>query len=89
MTNGTSNYYIAVPILEDAIVEVDEFYLSRVDLGQGAELERDGRDYTLTVSKIYPQVNNGQFEVDLVFAGEEPPGIRRGRGCGQRRLCSR
>ena len=27
--------------------------------------------YELRVSKIYPQVNNGQFEVDMVFE-EEP-----------------
>ncbi len=59
-------------------VEVDEFYLNRVDIGQAAELER-GQDYTLTVSKIYPQVNNGQFELDLLFDGEEPGDIRRGQ----------
>ncbi len=59
-------------------VEVDEFYLNRVDIGQAAELER-GRDYTLTVSKIYPQVNNGQFELDLLFDDAEPNDIRRGQ----------
>ncbi len=60
-------------------VEVDEFYLNRVDLGQPAQLERNGRDYTLTVSKIYPQVNNGQFELDLLFDDTEPNDIRRGQ----------
>jgi HlyD family secretion protein len=30
------------------------------------------------VSKIYPQVNNGQFEVDMSFVGE-PDGLRRGQ----------
>lgn len=59
-------------------VEVDEYYLNRVDIGQAAELDR-GRNYTLTVSKIYPQVNNGQFELDLLFDGEEPNDIRRGQ----------
>ncbi len=58
---------------------IDEFYLNRVDLGQSANYE-SGRDkYELVVSKIYPQVTNGQFEVDLVFDGEEPDGIRRGQ----------
>ena len=58
---------------------IDEFYLGRVQLGQSATFERGGDDYALTVSKIYPQVKNGQFEVDLVFADEEPVGIRRGQ----------
>lgn len=58
---------------------IDEFYLNRVDLGQRATFD-DGRDtYELTVSKIYPQVSGGQFEVDLAFQGEEPEGIRRGQ----------
>ena len=58
---------------------IDEFYLGRVDIDQTAVFERDGRDYELRVSKIYPQVNNGQFQVDLVFVGEEATGIRRGQ----------
>ena len=32
----------------------------------------------MQVSKIYPQVNNGQFDVDMVF-GDEPVGLRRGQ----------
>jgi len=59
---------------------IDEFYLSRVDLEQTATLNTAGKDYELRVSKIYPQVQNGTFEVDLVFAGEQQPdSIRRGQ----------
>jgi HlyD family secretion protein len=60
-------------------VNIDEFYLSRVDLGQAAHFDKGGKRYELTISKIYPQVNNGQFEIDLLFDGEEPRGIRRGQ----------
>ncbi len=59
--------------------EIDEFYLNRVDIGQTASFEKDGHRYGLTLSKIYPQVQNGQFEVDLLFDDEEPEGIRRGQ----------
>lgn len=59
-------------------VKIDEFYLGRVDLQQVATTEHGNRDYELQVSKIYPQVNNGQFEVDMLF-GEEPDGLRRGQ----------
>jgi len=59
-------------------VRIDEYYLGRVDLQQVAIAEHSGRNYELQVSKIYPQVNNGQFEVDMIF-GEEQVGLRRGQ----------
>ena len=58
---------------------IDEFYLNRVDLGQSAGFDLAGQRYELQVSKIYPEVSNGQFEVDLTFSGEQPTGIRRGQ----------
>ena len=54
---------------------IDEFYVSRVDIGQQAIYQ----DYQLVVSKVYPQVQNGQFEVDFKFVGEQPDDIRRGQ----------
>jgi len=59
-------------------VQIDEFYLGRVDLQQVATADHGNRSYELRVAKIYPQVNNGQFEVDMLFS-EEPPGMRRGQ----------
>lgn len=58
---------------------IDEFYLNRVDLGQSASYQSGRVEYGLVISKIYPQVTNGQFEVDLIFKDEEPTGIRRGQ----------
>ena len=58
---------------------VDEFYLSRVALGQLAEVEIDGRRYELEVVKEYPDVRERQFEIGLEFVGEPPPQIRRGQ----------
>ena len=59
-------------------VKIDEFYLGRVDLQQPGLLDHDNRAYDLTVAKIYPQVNNGQFEVDMLFV-DEPENLRRGQ----------
>ena len=58
---------------------IDEFYLNRVGIGQSANFERGGDRYEMRVSKIYPQVKNGQFEIDLLFDGDQPEGIRRGQ----------
>lgn len=54
---------------------IDEFYLGRVDIGQQATYN----DYAMVVSKIYPQVQNGQFEVDFKFTQQQPKDIRRGQ----------
>ena len=59
-------------------VRIDEYYLGRVDLQQTAVAEHGNREYQLRVSKIYPQVNDGQFEVDMLFE-EEPRDLRRGQ----------
>lgn len=60
-------------------VSLDEFYLNRVDLGQTANYTANGETYNLAVAKIYPQVTNGQFDLDLKFVGNEPTEIRRGQ----------
>jgi len=59
--------------------DVDEYYLGRVAAGQKATIEVDGKTYGLKVSKIYPQVRNGQFRIDLVFDGPEPNAMQRGQ----------
>ncbi|PHS16291.1 MAG: hypothetical protein COA78_04100 [Blastopirellula sp.] len=57
---------------------IDEFYLSRVSIGQEADAEIDGQTHQFTVAKIYPEVHNRQFEVDLV-SGTLPNTLRTGQ----------
>ena len=59
--------------------QVDEFYLGRVAEGQFASAEIAGRQHRMRVSKIYPQVRNGAFEIDLQFVGQEPADLQRGQ----------
>jgi HlyD family secretion protein len=61
------------------VASVDEFYLGRVEPGQIATVEAGGKTYRAKVAKIYPQVRNGTFEVDLHFVGQEPPALNRGQ----------
>lgn len=58
---------------------VDEFYLGRVALGQKASVTMNGRTYAARVAKIYPQVQNGQFQIDLHFTQGEPADLQRGQ----------
>jgi HlyD family secretion protein len=59
--------------------DVDEFYLGRVAVGQTATADIDGKTYRLKVAKVYPQVRNGQFQIDLLFMGPEPQSMQRGQ----------
>jgi HlyD family secretion protein len=59
--------------------DVDEYFLGRVHIGQTASADVDGKTYRLKVAKVYPQVKNGQFQVDLVFDGPAPTSVQRGQ----------
>lgn len=61
------------------VADIDEFYLTRVDLGQRADYPLDDATYQLTVAKIRPQVQNAQFQVELTFTGDAPAAVRRGQ----------
>lgn len=60
-------------------VRVDEYYLARIDIGQRGEFTFAGKTHQMRIDKIYPEVLNGRFEVDMLFEGAEPEGIRRGQ----------
>lgn len=79
MNRGERIGQIDSPGSNKLIAGVDEFYLGRVQVGQKAVIEQGGKNYALKVTKIYPQVRNGQFEVDLQFTGGEPQGLQRGQ----------
>lgn len=57
---------------------VDEYYINRVKEGQTAQVEFNGKTYSLTVRKVIPEVTAGQFQVELVFEGKSPDELRRG-----------
>lgn len=61
------------------IADVDEFYLGRVQLGQRGTVTAGSKSVPVKVTKVYPQVKNGQFQIDLQFAGDEPAGLQRGQ----------
>ena len=59
-------------------VEIDEHYLSRIFPGLEGSFEFNGKTHQLSVSKVYPEVRSGRFEVDMTFT-TVPEGIRRGQ----------
>ncbi|MBT6481497.1 MAG: HlyD family efflux transporter periplasmic adaptor subunit [Gammaproteobacteria bacterium] len=61
------------------VAQIDEFYVSRVAADQTASFTLSGREYTARLLKVYPEVTDGTFEVDLVFDGLTPSDVRRGQ----------
>jgi HlyD family secretion protein len=61
------------------VANIDEFYLGRTDIDQVVTFERGGSEQQLRVSKIYPNVEGGQFEIDMQFVDGAPRDLRRGQ----------
>jgi HlyD family secretion protein len=59
--------------------DIDEYWIARVSPGQTGEFTFAERDYKLEVKKVFPQVTNGVFQVDMIFQNQQPQGIRRGQ----------
>ena len=70
-----------IDVLDDFKIRanIDEFYINRISLGLEASLSFDGKSYDLVVRRIYPEVVNGSFEVDLLFKEKRPENIKRGQ----------
>ncbi|MEO6302747.1 MAG: efflux RND transporter periplasmic adaptor subunit [Bacteroidia bacterium] len=60
-------------------VDIDEHYISRIFNGLIGEFTIGGKDYKLKIHKVYTQVTNGKFQVDMKFEGEVPKDVRRGQ----------
>jgi HlyD family secretion protein len=59
--------------------DVDEHYIDRIRTGLSAFIERPNDTIPLEIKKVYPEVRNGRFKIDLVFTGKLPENIRIGQ----------
>jgi HlyD family secretion protein len=60
-------------------VDVDEHYISRIYVGLKGDFTFADKVYKLSISKVFTQVVNGRFQVDMQFEETIPKGIRRGQ----------
>ncbi|TWI79356.1 HlyD family secretion protein [Lacibacter cauensis] len=60
-------------------VDIDEHYISRIFAGLVGNCDVAGKNYQLKIKKVYTQVLNGRFQVDMEFTGAVPESIRRGQ----------
>lgn len=59
--------------------DIDEHYSSRIYTGLMGTFSFANKQYKLKIKKVYTQIVNSRFQVDMEFVGEVPPNIRRGQ----------
>jgi len=61
------------------LTDVDDHYINRVFTGQTGFFSFNDSIYSLKITKVFTQITNGRFMVDMNFVGKEPRGIRKGQ----------
>lgn len=69
--DNTENYILQA--------NIDQHYLGRIKEDQTASIKSGNRTYEMRVSKVFPTVNQGQFQVSLMFTDSLPAGLKRGQ----------
>jgi HlyD family secretion protein len=64
--------------------QVDEFYLTRVTPGRRGSARIGALEYPVTVSRVYPQIKDGRFVVELLFGAAQPDSLRPGQSADTR-----
>jgi len=59
--------------------EIDEHYIARIKLKLTAFCDFSENEFKATITKIYPEVKDGKFSVDLEFSGKVPDDMRIGQ----------
>jgi HlyD family secretion protein len=58
---------------------IDQYYIAKVRIGTKGKFNLDGKVYNVAIQKIYPEVKDSKFTVDMDFSEEIPSGIKRGQ----------
>jgi HlyD family secretion protein len=59
--------------------QVDEYYLGRVAVGHKGTVRQDGTAYPVEISRVFPQIKDGRFALELVFTGAQPSSLNPGQ----------
>src|SRR5690606_21931467 len=59
--------------------DIDEHYINRIFTDQEGEFTLSDKTYKLKIKKVYTQVTNGRFQVDMAFDDDAPSSVRRGQ----------
>ncbi|NVK53793.1 MAG: efflux RND transporter periplasmic adaptor subunit [Flavobacteriaceae bacterium] len=61
------------------VANIDEYYISKIRENIAGSIAMNAQNYTINLSKIYPEIVNGQFKIELQFKKDTlPSDIKRG-----------
>jgi HlyD family secretion protein len=66
------------------VAMVDEYFRGRVAVGKAGVARAHGRDYSIEISRVFPQITEGRFSIELRFTTETPPGLSPGQSAETR-----
>jgi len=64
------------------IAKVDEYYINKLQNGIKGSLDSNGKEYNVIITKILPEVKDGQFSVELNFSDVKPENLKIGMTFG-------
>jgi HlyD family secretion protein len=79
ISRGSNMGQINVLTSYKVTAQIDEHYIDRVRTQLTATLDRQGTAFNLVVRRVYPEVRNGTFEIDMTFTDNVPDNIRTGQ----------
>jgi HlyD family secretion protein len=66
------------------VAQIDEYYLGSVADGKPGRANFNGRGYPVEISRVFPQVKDGRFSVEMLFTREPPGGMSPGQSAETR-----
>lgn len=66
------------------VASLDEYFLGRVAAGKRGLASAGGRDYPIEIARVFPQIKDGRFSIELLFVAEVPAGMRPGQSADTR-----
>ncbi len=79
ISRGANMGQINVLTSYKVVAQIDEHYIDRVRTQLTATLDRQGSEFGLIVKRVYPEVRNGTFKIDMIFRDSMPDNIRTGQ----------
>jgi HlyD family secretion protein len=79
ITRGENMGQINVLTSYKVTSQIDEHYIDRVRAQLNATLDRQNSKFDLTVRRVFPEVRNGTFKIEMIFRDSMPDNIRTGQ----------
>jgi HlyD family secretion protein len=66
------------------VADIDEYYLGSISAGKQGQVNANGRDYGVQVSRVFPQIKEGRFAIELLFTKDMPGWMNPGQSAETR-----